>query len=204
MEKDSKRFAFLLRNVQKGNKASLEILCREIEHILHGYFKNKFSEKDIVDDLSQDTYLKLLENLPNIKEPQKLKSFVLKLAFHVTQTYLRQKYRNKIELISEQEDDYNDFETIISEKSMNGSDTGEFISRMDLNELLKRMPEKTRQILYMKADGYKYEEIADKVGLSVSGVKMQIKRNLEKLKIILSCVTFWVVWATILIETITG
>ena len=204
MEKDSKRFAFLLRNVQKGNKASLEILCREIEHILRGYFKKKFSEKDIVDDLSQDTYLKLLENLPNIKEPQKLKSFVLKLAFHVTQTYLRQKYRNKIELISEQEDDYNDFETIISEKSMNGSDTGEFISRMDLNELLKRMPEKTRQILYMKADGYKYEEIADKVGLSVSGVKMQIKRNLEKLKIILSCVTFWVVWATILIETITG
>ena len=40
----------------------------------------------------------------------------------------------------------------------------------------------SRRILLMRADGYKYEEISAKTDLSVSGVKMQVKRNLAKLR----------------------
>jgi DNA-directed RNA polymerase specialized sigma24 family protein len=53
---------------------------------------------------------------------------------------------------------------------------------MDLRKALDQLPEQSRRILLMRADGYKYEEISAKTDLSVSGVKMQVKRNLAKLR----------------------
>ena len=61
----------------------------------------------------------------------------------------------------------------------------------------RKIPEKTRKILLLKAEGYKYEEIAEKMNLTLSGVKMQIKRSIEKLQIQLFPVTFFFFITTI-------
>ena len=71
-----------------------------------------------------------------------------------------------------------------------------------LERALAELPDKARQIILLRAEGHKYEEISAQVGLTVSGVKMQVKRNLEKLKTALLGVTFLAVATTIIMRAL--
>lgn len=83
---------------------------------------------------------------------------------------------------------------------VSGEDLAQTIlRRLDLQKALEQLSEQSRLILLMRADGYKYEEISAKTDLSVSGVKMQVKRNLAKLRLALD-VTISTLATTILLK----
>ena len=167
----ARRLADLLKKATAGDDTALNALCRELEPPIQKYFWSQFKNPDIVDELCQETFVRFLKNLPNIREHMSLRSFVIKVAIHVTQDYFRKKYRHPEEAL--------DAEAVTS----GGEDPAEAIlSRMDLQKALDQLPEQSRRILFMRADGYKYEEISAQTDMSVSGVKMQVKRNLAKLR----------------------
>ena len=189
----------LLQEAQRGDRASLNTLCKEIEKILHGYFWNKFQDKNIVDDLSQETYIRLFHAIQNVIEPTKFRSFVTKIAIHVSQDFLRQKYRTREEKLDgfSTEDD----SSVSQEKAVDPIEMDEeVIQDIDLKNALSKLTNRSRQILLLKIDGYKYEEIAKEIGISVSGVKMQVQRSLELLRSSYFCVTFFVFISTILVK----
>jgi RNA polymerase sigma-70 factor (ECF subfamily) len=194
------KLAELLVDYQKNeNHMALEQLCKASEDIMRSYFRKHFTDPTVIDDLCQETYIRLLRTLPTIQEALKFKKFVLKVSFYVMQTHLRQKYRRKeevtrIDLVDDtQQESFTD--------SINHHMPMENLSqRMDVKRALSELPDKTREILLLKADGYKYEEIARTLGLSVSGVKMQVKRGMEKLKNSLISVTFWWFIATCIVD----
>ncbi len=97
VEERTRKLADLLTKAQQGDQDALNLLCKELERHVRGYFWVKFRDNDLVDDLAQETYLRLLRNLTTIREPLKLRSFVAKVALHVTQDYFRGKYREKEE-----------------------------------------------------------------------------------------------------------
>jgi RNA polymerase sigma-70 factor, ECF subfamily len=191
----------LLQEAQRGDRTSLNTLCKEIETILRGYFWNKFQDKNIVDDLSQETYIRLFHAIPNVKEPTKFRSFVTKIAVHVSQDFLRQKYRVrevKLEGYSGEEDSPTTQDKAIDPIEMDE----EVILDIDLKKAMNKLNDRSRRILLMKIDGYKYEEIAKEIGISVSGVKMQVQRSIEHLRSSFFCVTFFVFISTILIKAL--
>jgi RNA polymerase sigma-70 factor (ECF subfamily) len=199
MNEQEPDFVRLLRNAQEGDRQSLQALCTGLQQIMRPYFTRKFRDPDIVDDLSQETQLRLLKSIPAIKAPVSLKNFVLKVAFHVTQDYFRQKYRRN---------EYPFSSTWVSSHQIRGSqgmpatqnnDSDFVISKLDIERAMEKLPEKTRRILQMKAEGYKYEEIGKMLAISVSAVKMQIKRGMEKLKNSIYNVTFLILGSIIVL-----
>lgn len=203
MSKETAKYlARLLKEAQKGDRRSLDTLCRELEDILRGYFWQKFGDKTIVDDLAQETYVRLLQSLPRIKEPMKLRGFVTRIAVHVSQDFLRTKYKLNEEQLEADFDSDEDSRTTKERALELSSSPEKLIENMDLREALEQLSEKSRQILMMKIDGYNYPEIAKKAGLSISGVKMQIQRSIEFLRSEIFFVTFWAFFTTILIETL--
>jgi RNA polymerase sigma-70 factor (ECF subfamily) len=201
-ETQKEKLAQLLQNAQQGDRSSLQELCKELEKYIRGYFRQKFRNDDIVNDLAQETYIRLLGNLATVQEPMKLRSFVVKVAIHVTQDYFRQKYRRKEESIENSLATTSYQESDLPEEIEHAGSSDRILSRLDLENALSQLPEKSRQIVLMSADGYKYEEIAAELELSVSGVKMQIKRSMEKLRATLLDVTFLFVGATIILGSI--
>ena len=130
-------------------------------------------------------------------EPISLKRFILKVAFHVMQDYFRQKYRrledpyikgkiNRDELSEEVDTYYN-----------SDAHTDKILNKLDYEKAMARLPGKTREIFQLKGEGYKYEEIANILDVSVSSVKMQVKRGTEKLKVFIFSVTFFVFKTTV-------
>ncbi len=172
----------LLKSAQKGDKTALDILCRELENHMRGFFRQKFENQAIVDDLAQETYLRLLHSLTKIREPEKLRAFVTQIAVHVSQDYLREKYRKKEEEIESYKDSA-DEQFKKHDKTTESNDSSEkILENIDIHRALDLVSEKSRQILLLKINGYKYGEIAEMVGLSVSGVKMQVQRAVLQLK----------------------
>jgi RNA polymerase sigma-70 factor (ECF subfamily) len=202
VERKQERLAHLLEKAQRGDQAALQSLCKELEQLIRGYFWQKFQNHDIVDDLAQETYTRLLKSLPAVQEPMRLRSFVVKVAIHVTQDFLRQTYRKRERALENNLATASNDEGELPEPSEQHDAPDRILSKIDLDQALAQLPEKTRQILLLKADGYKYEEIAAETNLSVSGVKMQIKRSLENLRTLLGNVTFLLIVTTILIKIV--
>lgn len=169
-DKTARLLANLLDEACAGDEAALSSLCRELEPPVRKYFWRKFENTDIVDELCQETFVRFLKNLPNVRERMSLRGFVAKIAIHVTQDYLRRKYRRPEE------------ELAVDGIPPEEDPTETILRRMDLRKALDQLPEQSRRIFLMLADGYKYEEISKRTDLSVSGVKMQVKRNLAKLR----------------------
>jgi len=182
----------LLKKAQAGDTESLQKVCINLKQLMRKYFIKRFYDKNLVDDLIQETYLRILNNILSFKEPISLKHFVLKVSFHVTQDYFRQKYRRvedqyvKDKIITDQL--ANDGEM----SSHNEANVDHLLGKLDLERAMEQLPEKTQRIFQLKVEGYKYDEIAEMLNISVSGVKMQIKRGVQKLKILIYNVTFWV------------
>lgn len=185
----AKNIAQLLKQAQRGDEESLQELCKELQQSLRWYFLRKFQDTNIADDLSQETYLRFLKNMPDIKQPIKLRNFVLKVAFHVTQDYFRQKYRRN-ESQFDADAGHGEIKSSLYGSIDAHTDSDYVLSKVDLEAAMNKLPRKTRQILRMKADGYRYEEIAETLDFSLSGVKMQVKRGVEKLRMLIYSVTF--------------
>lgn len=175
----------LLIKAQSGDKNSLEKLCKFSEEFIRNYFVYKFKDSNVVNDLCQETYSRLMNSYLNIREPIKYKNFVLKTAFFVVQDFLRKKIKinNKTDSIDEL-DEYK-----LSIYNINENFDEQVISEIDLKNALKKLPPKSQLILKMHSEGYKYHEIAEKLGLTESAIKMQVKRSLKKLSELLFIVT---------------
>jgi len=181
MTHSEKNITQLLKKAQAGDAAALQELCTELQQLMRWYFLGKFQDMEIVDDLSQETYLRFIKNISNIEEPLKIKSFILKVAFHVMQDHFRQKYRKNENLFGA-DLPQSEIKSALYGSADANTDSDYVLRKVDLEVALNKLPEKTQQVLRMKADGYRYEEIAQTLKLSVSGVKMQVKRGIVKLK----------------------
>jgi RNA polymerase sigma-70 factor (ECF subfamily) len=186
-DRTARFLAKLLTRAREGDDVALNQLCRELEPPIQKYFWRRFNNPDVVSELCQETFVRFLKNLPHLREQLSLRGFVVKIAVHVTQDYLRKKYRHPEEELE-------------PDGVTDGVDPSEAIlRRIDLQKALEQLPEQSRRILLMRADGYKYDEISAHTDLSVSGVKMQVKRNLDKLRSVLD-VTLLAVATTVVLR----
>ena len=179
--------AELLTKASAGDDIALNTLCGELGPPIRKYFWRRFQNPDVVEELCQETFIRFLKNFSNIRERMSLRGFIIKIAIHVSQDYLRKKYRHPEESLE------------VDEVTSVEDPAEVILRRLDLQKALEKLPEQSRRILLMRADGYKYEEISAETDMSVSGVKMQVKRNLAKLRSALD-VTLLTFSATLLLK----
>ncbi len=167
---------------------------------MRGFFRKKFGDQATVDDLCQETFIRFLHTLPQLRERMKLKGFVAKVAFHVMQDHFRQKYRKGEERLEIDSRDEASQEPLLKVDQVEARSEDAVLVHVDLAQALNELPPKSREIVLLKSQGYNYEEIAEQTGLSVSGVKMQVKRTLEQLRFSLLDVTFFALLTTLWLE----
>ena len=153
MAKEGKRLAELYSRTQEGDRDALQELCKALEKHVHGYFRQKFRNRTIVDELSQETYLRLLNDLLHVRDPGKLKSFVAKVALHVSQAYFQEKHRNIEDNLDIYVNEEEEFEPQIRVEVEVRQEDESILDRVDLEEALSELPEKSREILVMKSQG---------------------------------------------------
>lgn len=154
---------------QQGDRAARDRLLGALEPILRGYFRKRLGGSSEVDDLVQNTLLRVHRGLDSLNNPERLKAFAMKAALFELQDLYRGRYGPKEHLY---DPDHPPADTAPDRSGL----------RLDLDRALAVLTPHARRILELRQYGFRYAEIADTLDTTEAAVKMQVKRAFEKLR----------------------
>lgn len=152
-----------------GNQLELADLWREHKTRLRGYIAKHMNERDAVDDVLQDVFLKANANLHTVKSHGSITAWLFRIAENaITDYYRARKPWDELPdtlMAPEQEHNY----------------AAELAAC--LQPFVADLPEIYRTALVLsEIDGLPQREVANRLGISLSGAKSRVQRGKEKLR----------------------
>lgn len=172
-------FESLVAKARDGDREARSRVVEILRPVLVGFFRSRLSSADPVEDLVQNSLLRVLRGFDELNDARAMKAFAMKAALFELQDHYRGRYAMR--------------ESALDESMEIAADRAPEGLALDLDAALASLPEKARTILELKAMGYRYEEIAGMLGTTEAAVKMQVKRGIERLRAFLG-VPAWVAW----------
>lgn len=167
----------LVVRAQHGDVEAFERIARTVTPLLTGYFRQRISGSMAdVDDLVQNTLIRLHTGLPDLNDPARLKGFLMKAALFEVQDFYRGRYTGKEML----------FDPAMLPEGASEESTAAL--RVDLDRALETLTPHARRILELRELGYRYNEIAEDMDTTEAAVKMQVKRAFARLREVLAVV----------------
>lgn len=139
---------------------------KKIYHLCYGYT----GEEDSANDLVQETFLKVWQNLENFRNQAMISTWIYRIAVNTCLSWLRvEKRQSKDELT----------DTIIETVREDLSDKNEQVAL--LYKCISKLEESERIIISMVLDELPYPEIAEISGVSEGNLRVKIHRIKHKL-----------------------
>lgn len=160
----------LVEQARDGDGEAFGAIVEKIEPMLRAFFTSRIGRRAEVDDLVQNTLLRLHRGISDLNDAHRLKSFAMKAAVFELQDYYRGRYSGKEHL-------YDPDQPPVVDATEAGTDAS-----IDFERVMGALSEKARTILEMREYGYRYVEIARSLNTTEAAVKMQVKRAFEKLR----------------------
>lgn len=171
--------AHLVRRAQQGDREAESRLLSALEPVVRAFFLKRVGRHADLDDLVQNTLLRVFRGVQEIQDGARVRGFALKAALFELQDLFRGRYGAREATLSP---DTPEQGVIPREEGLG----------IDIERALDQLGGKARTIVELKVLGYKYEEIAAQVGTTEAAVKMQVKRALERLRTRLGVVLAWI------------
>ncbi len=153
----------------KGNNKAFEVLFSKHEQSLYGYILYLVKNRDLADDIFQETFIKAITTikLGKYTETGRFRSWISRIAHNLVVDYFRNEQKQKT--ISNDEYEYDLFNN-----SKFSDDTVEAILvknqvYSDVKKIVDTLPDVQRDVLKMRY--YKemtFKEIADRTGVSIN------------------------------------
>lgn len=175
METEDNQLLMQFRNPESRNSAFRQILAK-YQKRLYWHIRKMVIDHDDTDDILQNTFIKIWNNLDNFREDAQLYTWLYRIATNECLTFLNKKKNSNVISINDVE--YSLHEKIDSEKNF----TGEQIQRK-LQKAILTLPEKQRLVFNMKYfDGMKYEEMSAVLETSVGALKASYHHAVKKIE----------------------
>ena len=182
----------LVSNYIRGCEASIEILIKKHKQRLYSFIFSKIQDRDITEDIFQDTFIKVIRTLKrgNYNEQGKFLPWVMRISHNLIIDYFRKSNRMRL---FKNTDEFDIF-SVISDGNLNAEK--QLIKEQvlsDVKELVKELPQEQREVLEMRI--YKdmsFKEISENTGVSINTALgrmryalINLRKIIEKNKIIL-------------------
>lgn len=133
-------------------------------------------DHDDADDLVQETFIKVWNNLHSFREDAQLYTWIYRIATNECLNFLRKK-KNRFFL------PINDVQHELTQKLDSGAHIDGDEIQLKLQKALLKLPDKQRLVFNMKYfDEMKYEDIADITGTSVGSLKASYHHAVKKIE----------------------
>lgn len=167
---------------QSGDEAALESLLEQLRPVFQRFFKKRIGIRPEIEDLVQNSLLRVHRGLPALKEPAKIRGFAMKAAVFELNDFYRGRYSMRELLID-----------TLPDHIESASET-QLITALDIEKALAELSPGAREILRLREEGYRYKEIAERMGSTEAAVKMMVKRSFEKLRNMLPIIILFPLW----------
>lgn len=143
---------------------------------LYNHIRNIVLNHDDTDDVLQNTFIKVFQNLENFKGESKLFSWMYRIATNEALTFLQQKAKKQG--ISSEEVQKNALSKLESDVFFDGNEI-----QLKLQKAIATLPEKQQLVFKMKYfEELKYEEISEIVDTSVGALKASYHLAVKKIE----------------------
>ncbi len=170
----------LLEKIKEDNHQALEVIFLKYYSVLCAYANSVLGDKQASEDIVQGLFVKLWDNRKNFTITVSLKAYLYRTTLNLCINYLqKQKVRENYSLSQQA---VNELELAF---------TGDYpAANLLLREMgdkfresVRALPEQCRQVFMMiRIYGNSYQEVAQKLNISVNTVKTQMQRSMEKLR----------------------
>lgn len=159
----------LVQRYQNGDVASFQLLVNRYQDKVFSYILMLVKDKQLADDLFQDTFLKIIRTLKAgaYQEEGKFIQFAMRIAHNLVIDHYRKESR--MQMVDQTKDDYDLIDnTRMSDPSVEEKMVTEQIYS-DLRSMIEFLPEEQREVLQMRmyAD-MSFKEIADATNVSIN------------------------------------
>jgi RNA polymerase sigma-70 factor (ECF subfamily) len=145
---------------------------------VYQYLLSVFGEPAEAEDLTQDAFLQLYRALLKGQEIQNARFWIFRVAHNLALD--KRKHQQFVSTI--QIDSWDEIEKLLPESGLNPE---QIILRKEkfemLSQGLKRLTLNERQCLYLRAEGFRYKEIAEIMDVGVPTVGEYLRRSIKKL-----------------------
>lgn len=192
MRKNSIQDSTLISNYIQGDENALCILIKRHQQRLYSFIYSKIQDRDITEDIFQDTFIKVIKTLKkgNYNEEGKFLPWVMRISHNLVIDYFRKSKR----MPSFKNTDEFDIFSVLSDGNLNAEKQiiqDQIFS--DIRDLVKELPEEQKEVLVMRM--YKdmsFKEISENTGVSINTALgrmryalINMRKLIEKHKIIL-------------------
>jgi len=170
----------LIHGILSKDKGSFDILFRSYYSVLVRIACDILGDKQSAEDVVQETFIKLWESGVDLTINSSLSAYLIKMVRNRSIDCLRTKTRDKTISI-----DHPEVQAQLHEIGIEKDFDEELFStplEIVLQQAIDQLPSQCRLIFTLnRFDGYSHKEIAEKLQISVSTVKTQISRALQKI-----------------------
>jgi RNA polymerase sigma factor (sigma-70 family) len=158
----------LVSDYISGKEASLSLLINRHKQRLYSFIYSKIQDKDLTEDIFQDTFIKVIRTLKkgNYNEEGKFLPWVMRIAHNLVIDYFRKNNR----MPSFKNTDEFDIFSVLNDGTLNAEQ--QLIQEQiydDVRELVNGLPEEQKEVLVMRM--YKdmsFKEISENTGVSIN------------------------------------
>jgi RNA polymerase sigma factor (sigma-70 family) len=144
--------------------------------LVRGLVVRSLGPKLETEDLIADVFVALFENARNIRSADGLRSYIVSIVMNLVRRELRRRRRRTLL-------GFSDEERRLSERVPSTDDPKAKTALHLLSQILKTLDTDDHLVFSLCAlEGFKLEEAADTLGISVSSVKRRLKRATENLE----------------------
>ena len=185
--------AVLVKNYMSGDESALATLIQRHQSKIFGFIYSKVNDRDLSDDIFQDTFIKVIKTLKSqsYNEEGKFLPWVMRIAHNLVIDHFRKAKKMPLQ---RETDEYSVF-NFMTDNGLNIE--GQMISDQvasDLTKLLDELPEDQKEVLVMRMyQDLSFKEIAELTGVSINTALgrmryalLNLRKIIEKNQIILT------------------
>ena len=162
--------------VEQTRSMAFALILKKYQKKIYWHVRRIVIDHDDADDVVQNTFIKVWENLKGFREDSKLYTWLFRVATNEALLFLSKKRANyKVQL---DDVDFELAETLVASNYFDGN-----AAELKLQTAILTLPEKQRLVFNMKYyEALKYEEIEEILGTSVGALKASYHHAVKKIQ----------------------
>lgn len=178
----------LVTRAKNGDQQALNQLYNDTYRQAYQVAMQMFHDENEAFDILQDSYIKAFNNLSNLKEPTKFKSWFFQIVSNTCRDYLRKRKNNPMffsDMTYEDDNGENEIEFVDESTAFSPEENVDYSETQRLvAEMIDNLPDEQRLVLLMYyIEGLSIKEIAQSLEISENTVKSRMNYGKKKLKI---------------------
>jgi RNA polymerase sigma-70 factor (ECF subfamily) len=167
----------LMKRVAKGDDDAFRLLFERHYRLAYSVIYRHIGVQTEAEDLVQEAFLRVYRNAATWEPTAKFSTWLYTVVSNLCLNYKRDKARDKLRLVSGDEEGGNPLERMATEEAQEGEAMDAEDRARVVREAIQELPEQQRMALILsRYEDKSYEEVAEILGTTVAAVKSLTSR----------------------------